>query len=109
ASELPVVRQAFALYERPNVHLAIEELVHTNGRCAPLGVVERDYDISLARLVSDASASNFSQGPVEYVDVELGPNERIACVSTGIYLFEDEQGAKLALLVYSQRHNYPPK
>jgi hypothetical protein len=72
------------------LHLAIEELVHKNGRSAPLGVVERDYDVSLARLVSDVSANDFAQGPVEYMDVDLGPNERLACVKTGVYLFADK-------------------
>ena len=94
-----IVRQDFQLYERPNLHLAIEELVHKNGRQSPIGVVERDYEVSLARLVNGASANDFSQGPVEYVDVDLGPNEQLACVKTGVYLFNDDDKASLALLV----------
>lgn len=109
ASESPVVRQDFQIYERPNVHLAIEELVHKTGYKAPLGVVERDYEVSLPRLVSEASARDFTLGPVEYVDVDLGPNEQLACVRQGVYLFQDENGANLALLVSSERHSYPPK
>ncbi len=109
ASESPVVRQDFQIYERPNLHLAIEELVHKNGRQSPIGIVERDYEVSLARLVNEASAKDFSQGPVEYVDVALGPNEQLACVKTGVYLFKDDGGANLALLVNAERHSFPPK
>ena len=109
ASASPVVRQDFPLYERPNLHLAIEELVHKNGCQTPIGVVERDYEVSLARLVSEASATDFALGPVEYVDVDLGPNEQLACVQRGIYLFKDDNGENLALLIVAERNSYPPK
>lgn len=109
AAASPVVRQSFPLYERPNLHLAIEELLAKDRLTSLLGVVERDYEVSLARLVSDASSADFAQGPVQYVDVDLGRNERLACVKTGVYLFHDELGASLALLVAAERHSYPPK
>lgn len=105
----PVVRQNFEDYERPNLHLAIEELVGQDGKLPPIGVVERDYNVTLARLVSEASTSDFAQGPVEFVDVDLGPAERLACVKRAIYLLDNSDGSKLALLVATQADSYPPK
>jgi cell division protease FtsH len=109
AAESPVVRQDFEVYERPNLHLAIEELVGKNGQRAPLGVVERDYNVTLARLVSEASANDFARGPVEFVDVELGSKDRLACVKRGVYLINDGGDNNLAILVATQTDSYPPK
>jgi cell division protease FtsH len=109
AAESPVVRQDFEVYERPNLHLAIEELVGGNGQLAPLGVVERDHNVTLARLASETSAKDFSPGPVEFVDVELGPKDRLACVKRGVYLLHDGGRKKLVLLVTTQSDSYPPK
>ena len=63
----------------------------------------------MARLVNQTSANDFSQGPVEYIDVTLGPDEQLACVKTGIYLFKDDDAASLALLVNVERHSFPSK
>ena len=109
AAESPVVRQDFEVYERPNLHLAIQELVGKDASLPPLGIVERDYNVTLARLVSEASARDFARGPVEFVDVELGANDRLACVKRGVYLIGDGDGKKLAVLIASQTESYPPK
>ncbi len=109
AAECPVVRQDFQVYERPNLHLAIEEIAGCNGQLAPLGVVERDYSVTLARLVSPTSANDFASGPVEFVDVDLGPNERLACVQRGVYLLNGDENARIALLIAMQTDSYPPK
>jgi cell division protease FtsH len=109
ARESPVVRQDFEVYERPNLHLAIEELVGRNGHRSPLGVVERDYPVTLAHLVSERSAKDFALGPLEFVDVDLGPNAQLACVKRGIYLINDGDEKKLVLLVATQKDSYPPK
>src|SRR5262245_22869975 len=80
---LPVVEQQFALHERPNLHLAVEELLGDPGRRAKLvGVLARDEyrSPSLGRLSREASAKQFEPGPVEYADVALPGGRHLACV-----------------------------
>lgn len=107
--EFPVVRHEFHVYERPNLHLAIEEHAGREGRKTLVGVIVRDYGVTLARLVGRQSEDDFSQGPVEYVDVDLGGDQRLACVKTGLYLFDNEAGARIVLLVSEAEHTYPRK
>jgi hypothetical protein len=73
-AELPVIEQSFAIYERPNLHLAIEELLLEPGRDAKLLgiIVSQEYDsVTLSKLSRKSTAKRFHHGPVEYVDVPL--------------------------------------
>jgi hypothetical protein len=100
-AELPVVAQDFQDYNRPNLHLAVEEvLAGADGPPALLGVVtpEHSFGPTLAKLSRPASAMAFEPGPVEYVDVDLGGDRRLACVKQGVYLFRAE-GRPVALLL----------
>jgi hypothetical protein len=109
ANELPVLRQSFEDYERPNLHLAIEELIADGVRLEKLfGVVERDYPATLSRLVSADSDSDFRSGPVEYIDLGVGSDSNVACVKRGVYLLR-EGDKPCALLVTNEEHSYPPK
>lgn len=77
-SGLPVVEQAFAGYERANLHLALQEMLTEPRRRAELvGVIvlEEYRAANLARIVRPGSAASFDAGPVEYVDVPL-PDDR---------------------------------
>jgi cell division protease FtsH len=108
---LPVVERQFAIYERPNLHLAIEELLSEKKRSAELvGVLaSQDYDApSLARLARPALARYFELGPVEYVDVPLPAGRQLACVKNGLYFIRDGK-LPLALLVTNVRHAHPPQ
>lgn len=104
---LPVVGQDVEVYERPNMHLAIQELLG-NGRSELVGIVDFDYEVTLARIARQSSAREFDEGPVEYFDISLAGGRRLACVKSGIYLFEDD-GNKCVLLVGEKRYSHPPK
>jgi hypothetical protein len=107
---LPVIEQSFAQYERPNLHLAVEEMLGGSDRSADLvGVLAADEhrSPSLARLSREASARYFEQGPVEYLDVSLPGGHNLACVKTGLYLVREEEGP-LALLITMPRFAHPP-
>lgn len=109
-ADLPVVEQQFDMHERPNLHLAIEEMLASPGRQAELvGVLARDEyrSPSLGRLSRKASAKQFEQGPVEYVDVSLPGAQNLACVKSGLYLVREEE-RPLALLVTAPMHSHPP-
>jgi cell division protease FtsH len=97
ATQCPVVSQEFKLYELPNAHMAIEEILGNDPRTVLLGMIVRDYDPTLARLVSPSSANDFLPGPVEYKDMPLGDGE-LACVTRGVYLAHDTAGEPLTML-----------
>jgi hypothetical protein len=109
-ADLPVVEQHFDLHERPNLHLAIEEMLADPKRQAELvGVLGRDeyHSPSLGRLSREASAKQFEQGPVQYVDVSLPGGRHLACVKSGLYLVHDDD-QPLALLLTMPVHSHPP-
>lgn len=84
-ARLPVVQQIFELYERPNLHLAIEEAFRDSDcQSELLGLIEFDYETSLARLSRQSSAQEFDEGPVEYADVAVGNDKTLACVKNGL-------------------------
>jgi hypothetical protein len=109
-ARLPVVEQEFAAYERPNLHLAIEETLGEPGRRAELIgllVLEQYREARLALFTHPASARHFEEGPVKYVDVPLADGQQLACVKRGLYLFHDDQ--PVAMLVTESGHHLVPQ
>ena len=104
---LPVIGQDVEVYERPNMHLAIEEMLG-DGKSELVGIVDFDFEVTLARISRQSSAKEFDEGPVEYFDVPLAGGRKLACVKNGIYFF-DEDGTKCVLLVGEKRYSHPPK
>src|SRR5262249_5020619 len=106
---LPVLEQSFAFYERPNLHLALQEAIGEANRQAEFVgvVVVEDYSRpSLARLSRAASAQHFDEGPVEYVDEPLPGDKNLACVKSALCLVQDD-ARPLAVLVTEQQHSWP--
>jgi hypothetical protein len=102
----PVVEQRFDFHERPNLFLAIEEVLRGPDRKPELiGVVvpEEYRSVSLSKLSAERASREFLEGPVEYVDVEVGKGRNLACVKRGLYLFRDK-GRPLAMLISEQQH-----
>ncbi|HEY1381491.1 MAG TPA: AAA family ATPase [Gemmataceae bacterium] len=100
-AQLPVVEQTFQPYHRPNLHVAVQGLLAEPGRDPALvGVVvpQEFHNVTLAKLTRPRTAAEFDQGPVEYADVDLAGDRRLACVKRGLYLFRDD-GRPVALLI----------
>jgi hypothetical protein len=109
-AELPVVEQQLGLHDRPNLHLALEEMLGDAGRRSELlGVLahQEHHGPSLARLSRAEPARHFEEGPVEYTDVALPGGRNLACVKNGLYLVR-EQAGPLALLVSKPPYSHPP-
>jgi hypothetical protein len=105
-SRLPVVEQGFQFYHRPNLHLAIQELLAESGRDATLigVIVAQEYQsVTLAKLSRPRSAAGYDEGPVEYADVDLAGGRRLACLKRGLYLFRDAE-TPIALLISETLH-----
>jgi hypothetical protein len=102
---LPVLEQSFAVYERPNLHLALEEVFReTQAGVDSTGIVsEHDYYLlRLAKLAQKSTSRRYHTGPVEYADVALADGRHLACVRSGLFLLYDET-VPIALLVDEDR------
>jgi len=109
-AELPIVEQEFAVYERPNIHLALEEtLAEPRRHAEQIGVLilEQYREARLAELTRQASAKRFEVGPVKYVDVPLAGGRQLACVKRALYLFQDD-GKPVALLLSESIFTHKP-
>lgn len=109
-AELPVVEQQVDLHDRPNLDLAIREILNERGLESELiGVLghEEYHSPSLARLSREGPLRYFELGPVEYLDVPLPGGRHLACVKTGLYLIRAKEGA-LAFLITAAKHVHPP-
>ncbi len=107
---MPVVEQRFDPNDRPNLYLAIQELLDEPGRKGELvGVVKaEDYrSVSLAKLSRAAMAEEFDEGPVEYADVALPDGQQLACVKCGLWFLHDD-GGPVVLLLTQDRYGHPP-
>jgi hypothetical protein len=106
-AQLPFIGQELDLHERPNLHLALDEML-SEAEPEVIGLVEFDYDVSLGKLSRESSAKEFDQGPLEFFDVPLANGSKLACVKQGLYFFL-EDGQEITLLVTERRHSYPAK
>src|SRR5688572_3821364 len=99
-AKLPVIEQTFPSYDRANLHLTVQEMLAASEPAATLvGVlVERYSGLSLAKLARKETAKAFQEGPVQYTDVQLADEQKLACVKQGLYTFRDGD-RPLALLV----------
>ena len=100
-SKLPVVAQTVENYNRPNLHLALEELIEaSNPGPVLLGLItpEHSYGPTLAKLSRPTTAAPFEEGPVEYLDLPLANDQRLACIKQGLYLLKFD-GRPAAVLV----------
>jgi cell division protease FtsH len=107
-AKLPVVEQKFQAYQRANLHLTVTELLAGSSPPATLvGVVlPHEYSgVSLAKLSRPTTAKGYEEGPVEYIDVSLADEQKLACVKQGLYTFH-ENGRPVALLVSEPERFY---
>lgn len=105
-AKLPLLEQTYATYERPNLHLAIEDLAKSADDSPSLmGIVAPDdfHGVRLSKLSRPATAKKYDVGPVEYVDEALPNGQRLSCVKRGLYLFRVE-GKPIALLISEQSY-----
>jgi hypothetical protein len=110
-SELVLVSQNFAPYDRPNVHLAIEELRSKSGIKSDLeGIITVNAyeNVSLAKLTREVTSRDFLPGPVEYHDIVVADGKRLSCVKRGIYWIKTKSST-VVLLVSEHTQQYPPQ
>ncbi|MFF1676645.1 AAA family ATPase [Streptomyces sp. NPDC058256] len=86
----PVVKAAYAPYDLPNVHLALERWFAADGRSYELiGMRGSSHhgELTLGEILESADRYNrFVIGAVDYAHLPVSPDEELACVSFGFYL-----------------------
>jgi len=104
-----VLEQRFDLHDRPNLHLALEEMLaqpDTQGELVGVVILEEYRGVTLAQLSREGSASHFDEGPVEYTDVALAGDRQLACLKQALCLV---RGGETRLVLLLTEEQYTPR
>lgn len=104
--KLAVLEQTFDAYQRPNLHLAMEELLKEQTEPPEsMGVLtQHEYDSArLAKMSRASTARHYEAGSMEYIDVPLADGRQLACIKRALFLLREPAGP-LALLVEQDYH-----
>ncbi|WP_369262320.1 AAA family ATPase [Streptomyces sp. R35] len=105
----PVVKAAYASYDLPNVHLAVERWFAAEGRSYELiGMRGSSHhgDLTLGDILESADRYNrFVIGAVDYAHLPISPDQELACVSFGFYLGQ-EGDERFAVLLRGPADEY---
>lgn len=115
-TRLPVVTEEFDPYEQPNLQVAMDDYVGSNGRRAELvGVAtqQRHYmGFGLSILAGQGGMpglSGFVEGPVDYVNFHLAGGRVLPCVQFGLYFVSDgERQLTVAVIGPSEQQGPRP-
>jgi ATPase family associated with various cellular activities (AAA) len=111
-SELPVVTEDIAVFDQPNMQLALERwladgmgtrTIVANGLAAP-GL--RYMGLELGDLVSRQERHGVELGPIQYTEVRLPSGDRLLCYESALLSVVDE-GHPLIVLLARAGHRGP--
>ncbi len=103
---LPVIAEEYDPFEHPNVQMALDALVRSDGRTADLvGVAianKRFMGVNLSDLISAGPGlpgrGGLAEGPVDYVNFHLAQGEVLPCVQFGLYLLRSDTARLVAFV-----------
>ena len=101
-AELPVTAAGFAVADRPNLQLALDAVLPESERDA-IGLANphmHRMGTGFGELFGHIRPGALGQGPVEYVDVEVGDGRVARCIASALLLASFE-GVPVALIVTS--------
>ena len=101
----PLTSDSIAAYDLPNLQLALDAYLETNGRQHSLigfGGPVGHMELSLAGLVHDYGFG-LAEGPVRRTVVGLERGRSITCVTIGLFLISDGHSRLAVLVVQSER------
>ena len=87
---MPIVTEDFDNYEHPNVQVALDRVLYSNGRTADLVGIsapnKRWQQFAFSDLLAPGNPwGRISEGPVDYVNFHLEGERTLACVQYGLY------------------------
>ncbi|MCF3134651.1 AAA family ATPase [Streptomyces olivochromogenes] len=101
-TDRPVVKAAYASFDLPNVHLALERWFAADGRAHELiGMrgAQHHGDLTLGDIIDAADRyDRFVVGAVDYAHLPISPDTELACVSCGFYLGTEGEERFVVLL-----------
>ncbi|NNN32538.1 26S protease regulatory subunit [Streptomyces sp. S3(2020)] len=108
-TDRPVVKAAYASFDLPNVHLALERWFAAAGRTHELiGMrgAQHHGELTLGDIIEAADRyDRFVIGAVDYAHLPVSPDEELACVSCGFYLGA-EGDERFAVLLRGPQDEY---
>ncbi|MGW2237076.1 AAA family ATPase [Streptomyces sp. NPDC001759] len=108
-TDRPVVKAAYAPYDLPNVHLALERWFAADGRSHELiGMrgAQHHGELTLGDIIDAADRyDRFVIGAVDYAHLPISPDEELACVSCGFYLGSEGE-ERFAVLLRGPQDEY---
>ena len=87
----PILSESFAAWDHVNVQVALSAWLASEGRTHELiGLTgqQRHYS-SLSDMLDPAGWMNVRPGPVDLVNLPVGPHDTLACVQFGLFLVND--------------------
>lgn len=102
-SLFPIVKTAIESYDLPNVSRALDKFLEKEQCSAKIiGLDPEGSRICLLRILKDPKqALPLSEGPIQYTYFELPDNQKLACVSQGLYLISDGERRLVCLVTES--------
>ena len=108
-TDRPVVKAAYAPFDLPNVHLALERWFAADGRSYELvGMrgAQHHGELTLGDIIEAADRyDRFVIGAVDYAHMPVSPDEELACVSCGFYLGAEGE-ERFAVLLRGPQDEY---
>lgn len=106
-SSFAILTELFESYNHPNLHLALESYISTEGRSAKvLGIQGGALNFggtSMTDIMSRKSVVNMvgfggaKEGPVQYTNIPCGKEQNIACVEGALYLISSTERLSVLL------------
>ncbi|MFI8529994.1 AAA family ATPase [Streptomyces aquilus] len=108
-TDRPVVKTAYAPFDLPNVHLALERWFAADGRTHELIGMRggrHHGELTLGDIIDAADRyDRFVVGAVDYAQLPISPDAELACVSCGFYLGTDGE-ERFAVLLRGPQDEY---
>lgn len=107
-STLSIMTEQFDRYNQPNLQMALDELTKTKGRSATVLGVQGSFfnnltGTSLSDLIAHQSITSFvglggvKEGSVQYLNLKLEDDKKIACMQGGLFLIKGTPNLVLLL------------
>ncbi|MFF5495572.1 AAA family ATPase [Streptomyces aquilus] len=108
-TDRPVVKTAYAPFDLPNVHLALERWFAADGRTHELIGMRggrHHGELTLGDIIDAADRyDRFVVGAVDYAQLPVSPDAELACVSCGFYLGTEGE-ERFAVLLRGPQDEY---
>lgn len=99
-SMIPILSETFSSWDQVNVQVAVTAWLAGEGRSHELvGLTgqQRHYS-SMSDMLDTAQWAGVRVGPVDLVNLPVGPHETLACIQFGLFLIDDA-GSRFAVLM----------